>query len=164
MVATNDLPAISSSAYVSVAYDPSNWNLSETVNTKPLLAAADVFEALKRKAQATRGLTAANFVKAGLIQPQEEDTVMARRLVQVVVADPDENVPLDQALIYEGKPKFTDATDQELYFELDIQALLKKHNEARVKIVNKKVKERTEYLEPARVRELKMVVVTIATF
>ena len=30
--------------------------------------------------------------------------------------------------------------------------------------MDKAVKERTEYLEPARVRDLKMVVTTIATF
>ena len=88
----------------------------------------------------------------------------ARRLVQVFIADPNENVPLEQSLLYRGAQKLTDATDQELYFEIDIKDILAKHNEARVKVVDKKVKERTEYLEPARVRDLKMVVTTIATF
>ena len=32
------------------------------------------------------------------------------------------------------------------------------------KIVNKDVKDRTEYLDPARVSHLKMLVVTLATF
>lgn len=87
-----------------------------------------------------------------------------RRLVQVFIADPDENVPLDKSLIYSGSQKFTDATDQELYFEIDIKSVLEKHNADRIKFVNKKVKERVEYLEPVKIRDLKMVVVNVATF
>ena len=99
-----------------------------------------------------------------LTQEPEIMANTARRLVQVFIADPNENVPLEQSLLYRGAQKLTDATDQELYFEIDIKDILAKHNEARVKVVDKKVKERTEYLEPARVRDLKMVVTTIATF
>lgn len=100
-------------------------------------------------------------------RPTQEPTVMSqvnRRIVKVYIVDTDENVPLDQSVLYEGKEKLTDMTDQELFFEIDIKPLLDKHNKERVKIVNKKVKDRTEYLEPARIRELKMVVVTIAQF
>ena len=88
----------------------------------------------------------------------------SRRLVQVFIADPDENVPLKSALIYSGEQKFTDATDQELFYEIDIKTILEKHNAERIQFVNKKVKERTEYLEPVKIRDLKMVVVSIATF
>lgn len=87
-----------------------------------------------------------------------------RRLVQVFIADPDENIPLDQCLIYSGEQKLTDATDQELFFEINMRDLLEKHNENRVKLINKKVKERTEYLEPVKIRELEMVVMTIVQF
>lgn len=87
-----------------------------------------------------------------------------RRLVKVVIVDPNENIPLDQCALYNGAEKITDATDQELFFEIDINNLLTKHNEARVKLIDKKVKERTEYLEPAKIRDLKMVVVNIASF
>src|SRR5262249_52877373 len=87
-----------------------------------------------------------------------------RRLVQVFIADPDDNVPLASALIYKGEPKFTDLTDQELFFEVDIKSILDKHNELRVTLKNKAVKERVEMLEPARIRDLKMTVVNIATF
>jgi hypothetical protein len=97
-----------------------------------------------------------------------EDAGMAdkpkRRLIQVIIIDPNENVPLDQCLIYRGEQKLTDATDQELFFELDIRDLLAKHNDKRVKMVDKKVKERIEHLDPAKVRDLKMVVVTAAEF
>jgi len=87
-----------------------------------------------------------------------------RRLVQVFIADPDENVPLESSLLYTGSQKLTDATDQELFFEIDIKGILEKHNDLRKTIVNKKVKERTEHLEPIKVRDLKMVVVDVASF
>lgn len=85
-----------------------------------------------------------------------------RRVVQVFIADPNENVPLDDCLLFKGEEKLTDATDQELFLELDIKNLLEKHNLKRTKVVDKKVKDRTEHLEPAKVRDLKMVVVTVA--
>lgn len=87
-----------------------------------------------------------------------------RRLIQIFIADPDENVPIDQCLLYSGEQNLTDLTDQELFFEVDVKSLLDKHNKARVQLVNKSVKERVEHLEPARVRDLKMTVVTIAQF
>jgi len=95
---------------------------------------------------------------------KEKPTMTSRRLVQVFIADPEENVPLERSLLYSGEQKLTDATDQELFFEIDIKSVLEKHNEVRIKFVNKKVKERTEYLEPAKIRDLKMVVVNVATF
>src|SRR5690349_21017651 len=38
-----------------------------------------------------------------------------RRIIQVFIADPDQNVPLDSALLYRGDQKLTDLTDQELF-------------------------------------------------
>ena len=94
---------------------------------------------------------------------QQKGLPMAtRRVVQVFIADPNDNIPLDDCLLFKGEEKLTDATDQELFFELDIKDLLEKHNEKRVKVIDKKVKDRTEYLEAAKVRDLKMVVVTVA--
>jgi hypothetical protein len=95
-------------------------------------------------------------------QQQKGLPMSARRVVQVFIADPNDNIPLDDCLLFKGEEKLTDATDQELFFELDIKELLEKHNEKRVKVIDKKVKDRTEYLEPAKVRDLKMVVVTVA--
>lgn len=99
-------------------------------------------------------------------EPEQEQPMAApiRRIVQVFIADPDENVPLDKSLLYTGNQKLTDATDQELYFEIDIKTILEKHNAMRKELVNKKVKERIEYLEPARVRDLRMSVITVASF
>lgn len=89
---------------------------------------------------------------------------VTRRIVQVFIADTDENVPLDKSVLYTGTQKLTDATDQELFFEVPIKEILDKHNAYRATLVNKKVKERTEYLEPVRIRDLKMVVVEVAKF
>lgn len=86
-----------------------------------------------------------------------------RRIIQVIIADSNENVPLDDCVLYKGEQKLTDATDQELFFEIDIKNILEIHNEKRIKFIDKKVKERTEHLEPAKVRDLKMVVITVAT-
>ena len=87
-----------------------------------------------------------------------------RRIVQVFIVDTYESVPLDKCVIYRGEQKLTDLTDQELFFEIDIKSLLDAHNVERVKLIDKRVKERTEHLEPARIRDLKMTVVTVATF
>jgi len=96
-------------------------------------------------------------------QPKEIPmAVTPRRFVKVLIADSNDNIPLADCLLYQGEEHLTDATDQELFYELDIKTLLEKHNEKRTKIIDKKVKDRTEFLEPAKVRDLKMVVVTVA--
>ncbi len=91
----------------------------------------------------------------------------ARRLVQVFIADPDPNVPLKAALLYKGELLFTDATDQELYFEVPIMDLLAKHNTERAKWLDKEATKRAGkdiFLEPAKIRDLRMVVVNVASF
>lgn len=98
-------------------------------------------------------------------KPQQQELIkMSRRLVKVIIVDPNENITLEDCVLYSGNEKLTDATDQELFFEIDIKNILDTHNAKRIMIIDKKVKERTEYLEPAKIRDLKMVVVTIATF
>lgn len=104
-------------------------------------------------------------------QTQEiESTPMAnssRRIVQVFVADPHPDVPLDKALLHQGEPKFTDANDQELYFELELPKVLAAHNEQRVKWLDKDASKRAGkdiFLEPIKLRDLRMVVVTVAQF
>lgn len=108
----------------------------------------------------------AAFTQTITPQPQPKEIALAttRRIVKVFVADPNENVPVDKCLLIQGEEKLTELTDQELFFELDIKAALEKHNAYRVTVRNKAVKEREEFLEPARIRDLKMTVVTIAQF
>ena len=95
-------------------------------------------------------------------QQQEED--MTTRLIQVFIVDPDPKVPLEKRLIYKGDQKLTDLNDSELFFEIDIKTILDEHNKVRGTIVDKTVKERTEYLEPTRIGKLKMNVTEIAKF
>jgi len=78
-----------------------------------------------------------------------------------MITDPCEDVPTDNALLYDSNEVFTDKTDQELFF-VPIADLLKAHNVERVKIVDKEVKDREEFLDPARIRDLKMLVLTLA--
>lgn len=90
-----------------------------------------------------------------------------RRIVKVYVVDPNIDVPLEKAIIYEGSEKLTEATDQELFFEVPMKDLLDKHNAVRIETVNKKASEkfgREIKLEPARVRDLRMLVVNVAQF
>lgn len=90
-----------------------------------------------------------------------------RRIVQVFIADADQNVPLTNALLHKTEPAFTDSSDQELYFEIPVVELLKAHNEKRKTWLDKDASRKSGkdvFLEPIRVRDLKMVVVTIAQF
>jgi len=90
-----------------------------------------------------------------------------RRVVQIFVADTHRDIPLEFGLLYQGEPKFTDLTDDELYFEIGMVDLLNKHNIIRAETLDKQATKksgRDVYLEAARIRDLKMVVVDIAAF
>lgn len=91
----------------------------------------------------------------------------AARIVKVFVADPNDNLPLDKRVLHTGSEQLTDLTDQELFFEVPITEILARHNAVRAATVDRKQAEkfgRDIMLEPARIRDLKMVVVTIAQF
>lgn len=91
---------------------------------------------------------------------------MPKRIVRVYLADTDDNLPLDRCLLYTGSEKLTDLTDQELYFEIPINDLLTKHNAYRATVVDKKATSKVGkeiFLEPVKIRDLKMLVVCIAS-
>lgn len=151
-----ETPSIHASAYTAAVYRPD-------ANIVGGLGIQNDWQADRRIFQAAANQAPLHPLSA----IKQENTPVAnsgRRLIQVFIADPDENVPLDDCLLFKGEPKLTDLTDQELFFEVDIKSILDKHNEKRVKLVNKKVKERVENLEPAKIRDLKMVVVNVAQF
>jgi hypothetical protein len=158
-----DMPSIFSSASQSTAYGLGGIgvanNLFATGNMSQFAAEtqreADVSTLLRERRHKNPILQ---------MSQQAQEVPVSRRLVRVFIADPNENIPLDQCLLYSGPQKLTDLNDQELFFEIDIRSILEKHNQSRVTVVDKEVKERTEYLEPAKIRDLKMVVVTDATF
>ena len=95
----------------------------------------------------------------------EENEDMARRFVQVFIIDSDESVPLADAVLYQGEPFLTESTNEELFFEIDIKERLDAHNKKRVTLYKKGKSHKPENkLEAARIRDLAMVVVDIATF
>jgi len=90
-----------------------------------------------------------------------------RRIVQVFIVDPDERVSLESAVLYQGEQKLTDATDEELFFEIGMKDCLEKHNAIRETTVDEEATitaSKEIYLKPARIRDLKMVVINVATF
>jgi hypothetical protein len=150
-MSTGDTPMMAASAYSSHSYNLDNQ------------AAAldnDWAQHLVRRAQFDKDPTLQMHQKLPLYKGVP---MSVRRVVQIFIADPNENIPLEDCMLHESERKLTDATDQELFFELDIKGILERHNAKRTKVIDKKVKDRTEYLEPAKVRDLKMVVVTVAT-
>ena len=100
-------------------------------------------------------------------QPQKEKPMSKKRVVQVFIVDTDENLSSSAAMLYQSEQMFTDLTDQELFFEVDIKPILESHNGKRKNTLDKKATNRTGkdvFLEPLRIRDLKMVVSTVAEF
>lgn len=114
--------------------------------------------------QRRRAENSLHYFNEAQAQMQQGVPMINRRLVQVFVADTNEQVPIKDCVLYSGEQQLTDLTDQELFYELSIKEMLDAHNAKRITMIDKTVKERTQYLEPARVRDLRMVVVTIAQF
>jgi hypothetical protein len=147
-----ETPTITASAYTSSNVDAAAW-----------------LNKMQRKQGEVRGGIAdalAQFQQ----QPQphkEQPIVSTARIVKVFIADSNDNLPLDKRVLHSGAEQLTDLTDQELFFEVPIAEILAKHNEVRKATVDKKQAEkfgRDIYLEPARIRDLKMVVVNVAQF
>lgn len=160
-----DTPAISSSTYASSAVNMAAFGMGVSDNTAWVGSGDFVGGNITDNGYIGRRVAQFNLhTPSTVIKETDPMAAPTRRLVQVFIADPNENVPLADSLLYSGEQKLTDATDQELFFEIDIKSILEKHNAKRVKMVDKKVKERTEYLEPAKIRDLKMVVVNVAGF
>lgn len=104
--------------------------------------------------------------KPNLLKKRIKENMTNRRLVKVMIVDPDENVPVDKAVLVNEPEKITDFDDQELFFELDMKRLLEAHNTYRTSLINKKLStgDKPVFLEPIRIKDLKMVVLNIADF
>lgn len=154
-MAINEMPQMMAYSSAATQYNPMDWQVPHNINQ----AAAAQLGLVHRAFGDPNGTL-------NIKQPKEDAKMAntARRIVKVYVADTNDNVPLDATLLYSGEEKLTDLTDQELFFEIDIKTILDQHNEKRVTYINKAVKDRTEYLEPAKIRDLKMTVVTVAQF
>lgn len=104
---------------------------------------------------------------ANPVAHQKEKPMSNNRIVKVFIVDPSSAVPADKRVLYQGAEKFTEFTDQELFFEVPINDLLKAHNEYRATVVDKKASEkfgRDIMLEPIRISALAMAVVDVAKF
>ena len=89
------------------------------------------------------------------------------RVVRVFIADTNTNIPVDKRILYEVKEITTDLTDQELFFEIDINNILKKHNKFRSTVLNEDLSDSTGKdikLKNTKIRDLFMTVVNIASF
>lgn len=155
-----DLPSITNSAYTSSTYSPTTTTNGLGLQALPLVAAAPVqVQRLFRP-----GKENVQNLTEQLKQEIKNLANSSRRIVKVIIIDPDDRVPLDKCILYSGDEKLTDLTDQELFFEVEIKSLLDKHNEYRKTVVDKTVKERTENLDAIKIRDLRMVVVDVAKF
>jgi hypothetical protein len=144
-----ETPTITSSTYVTSTVDSANtaW-LQQMVG--PAHAGGHLGSAI--------GLN-----RPTVIQHKELAPMSSARIVKVFIADPNENIPLASRVLHSGEEQLTDLTDQELFFEVPIAEILAKHNDLRKSTVDKKAAEkfgRDIFLEPARIRDLRMVVAT----
>jgi hypothetical protein len=156
-----EMPSITASAYTSSAVNPALFGGQMALNN---LKQADD----QAKADVLNAFRVAAGQQQIIQQQKKEPAIMSTaRIVKVFIADPNANLPLDKRVLYSGDERLTDLTDQELFFDVPMAELLAKHNDVRKATVDKGQAEkfgRDIFLEPARIRDLKMVVVTVAQF
>lgn len=137
--------------------------LSGSVYTSSLLNCGDFSGTVQNIVPSFTDFRFTPEVEIAPIMPNQTN----RRIVQVFIADPNENIPLEKSLLYQDeKPFLTDLTDQELFYEIDIKSVLDQHNAYRVTVKDKEAsgKDNAVMLEKAKIRDLKMTVVTVASF
>lgn len=156
----SETPKITTSQYASNAINPfQNQGLGMQLGQVTFGGGAGIWE---------RQFQPQQFIEE--LNKKTTETTMSnpnRRIVQVFIADTNDNVPLDQSVLFQGEQKLTDLTDTELFFEVPIAETLKAHNEKRVKWLDKEASKRAGKdvtLDPVKIRDLKMVVVTVAQF
>lgn len=157
----SEMPTMMSAKYVSKTLSDLDWLQSHAAK-----------EIALRRLEGPQ-LAAASLNHFQHVQPQPllfgkpGDKMPASRIVKVYVADINDNIPLANRILYTGMEKLTDSTDQELFFEVPMSELLAIHNATRAVTVDKAQSAkfgRDIFLEPAKIRDLKMVVVEVATF
>lgn len=165
-----EMPSLSASTYASQQYPLAALGVAEN-KVKMAVANQAVGRAIQPEHWAENKLhvPALNAHMQKFINQAAEEfqNVSTARIVKVFIADTNDNLPLESRVLYSGAEKLTDLTDQELFFEVPIKELLDAHNAVRLKTQDKKQTEkfgREIFLEVARIRDLKMVVVTVAQF
>lgn len=162
-----ETPTISSSSYALNTFDAGAW-LAENaqklaIDAHPMFAPETV---ARRWQPVPDSATLAGAAIARQLFPEKKEMANTR-LVRVIIADPNLNLPIDKRLLHSGAEQLTDLTDQELFFAVEINTLLKAHNDVRSKTRDKAASEkagRDVFLEPVRIRDLRMHVISIAEF
>lgn len=157
---TGDMPSISNTAHTHSVYsghdllNQSAAGVSSTSLFNTIIPASDTVQNQCDYATAMRRInTRQDHVQLTEIPQPQQEQQMTKRVVQVYIIDPSDQVPLEDSMVYmDAAPHLTDLTDQELFFEIDIKGKLAAHNAKRV------------ILPPVKVRDLKMTVVEIAVF
>ena len=125
--------------YDSIKYDDNAWKTCIVINSN-----------IETKTQEKKG--------------EENMSQAKRRLVQMVVYDPNLNVADEDSVLYDSGLMVSSKTEEELKLELDFKTLLREYNEKRVKVLDNA---RTEtvgkeiYLKPAKISDLVIEFVTI---
>lgn len=99
--------------------------------------------------------------------PEVDNMTQQLRLVQLYIVDPNKNIPLNDALLYKSEQPFlTNLTDAELWYQVPVWEILDDHNEYRISVADREKtgKDDTVFLEPARILDLVMRVVEVASF
>lgn len=157
---TGDIPTIMTSAYASncvSVLDDVGWGAA-LIPPNPFMQSASPKSVLQ---------SSTLEMYRQIADAKKDQTIMPMRIVKVFIADPNENLPLDDRLLFKGDEKLTDATNQELFFEVPMAELLAKHNALRITTLDKAASSkagRDVLLEPVKIRDLKMTIVDVAMF
>ncbi len=172
---TGDLPTMSAMSHTHSTYGLGAMSYDAGANAAVAGWQPNQFQA-QSDAEATAMLRSRR-VAAQMLQHQPEASpamaiptstlIPQDRLVRVIIADTNKSIPQDKRILHKSEEFYTDSTDQELFHEVDVMALLRKHNEYRTTLLDKATdgtSKTNRNLEPARVRDLHMAVVTVAMF
>jgi hypothetical protein len=164
-----DTPSISNVNYTNTTIEPNQLWWGADVGSGVAGQPWQPQDPIQRRIQAHPFSGLGNLGQAiqEIITPTKVMPNTSRRIVQVFIADPNENIPLEESVLWKGDQKLTDSTDTELFFEVPIAEILKAFNEKRVKWTDKEASKRAGkdvFLDPVKIRDLKMVVVTVAQF
>lgn len=179
----DEMPSVSSFTNVSHCYNPHEFgnafnlavgghntgtgiNFPHVTITKPL-----TYEQEQNLKKINEYCTVAKTFVTGETTLNNKETTMTeklpKRIVRVFIVDPDDNIPLDKAILQDSEERLTDLTDQELFLEVGIKEILRNHNDYRKTLLDKKQTAKAGkdvFLEAIRIRDLKMLVTTIAEF
>jgi len=89
-----------------------------------------------------------------------------KRLVRVFIVDPNQSVPIERSVLYDGKEFWTDLDDQDLILQIDLPNLLKTHNVYRTTLPDlyaQRTAGATCNLEAATVMDIKTGIMTLCS-